>query len=437
MALIQAEVVKGSCVCAIYTRQSSNTHSALTSCQMQFEACEAFIRAHKHNGWRWIEEHFNDEGWSGASLDRPALQRLLVKVRNGEIDRLLVYRLDRLSRSVVDSVSLLKEFRERGIDLVIVTAPEIGSTAHDSLILNLLSIFAEFERDLVAKRIADARAALKRQGRRVGGALPFGYDADPMTKQLVVNSEEIKQVRAMFEMAADGMPPSEIARIANDNNWRTKKRKAKRSGKESGGNPWTARQVLATLSNPVYMGKIDDAGLLRNGIHIPIVPETIFSQVRAQLVSRRTRSPGRKERTEFWMLKRLIRCTRCGRIMSTSTTRHGSRIYRYYRCRSVDAGKKPCRKTQVPAGQIENEVCQVLSDLPKRVQEIPLTDRMRKIFLRFSTAWALLSPEAVRHALPKVIQEIIYDADSGRVTVNLNLEAIELHALEEPQLQKS
>lgn len=113
------------------------------------------------------------------------------------------------------------------------------------LILNLLSIFAEFERDLVAKLIADARATLKRQGRRVGGALPFGYDADPVTKQLVITTEETKQVRAMFEIAAEGIPPSEIAWIANDNNRRTN------------------------------------------------VPEAIFSQVRSQLVSRRTRSPGR------------------------------------------------------------------------------------------------------------------------------------------------
>ena len=111
MDLIQAEGVKELSVCAIYTRQSSNTRSDLTSCQIQFEACEAFIRAHKLNGWRWIEEHFNDEGWSGASLDRPALQRLLVKIRSGEIDRLLVYRLDRLSRSVIDSVELLNELR--------------------------------------------------------------------------------------------------------------------------------------------------------------------------------------------------------------------------------------------------------------------------------------------------------------------------------------
>lgn len=268
-------------VCAIYTRQSSNTRSDLTSCQVQFEACEAFIRAHKHNGWRWIEEHFNDEGWSGATLDRPALQCLLAKIRNGEIDRLLVYRLDRLSRSVIDSVELLNELRELRIDLVIVTAPEIGTTAHDSLLLNLLSIFAEFEREMIAKRIADARAALKRQGRRVGGALPLGYDADPFDKQLVVNPKEIKQVRAMFEMAAEGMPPSEIARIANEKKWRTKTRIAKRSGKKIGGNPWTPRQVLATLSNPIYMGKITDDGLLRAGIHIPAVSEDMFVQVRA------------------------------------------------------------------------------------------------------------------------------------------------------------
>jgi site-specific DNA recombinase len=177
----------GTIICAIYTRQSSNTTTDLTSCQMQFEACESFIKEHAGRGWRWVEEDFNDEGWSGATLDRPALQRLLAKMRNGEIDRLLIYRLDRLSRSVIDSVQLLNELRERRIELVIVTSPEIGSTAQDSLILNILSAFAEFESDLIAKRIADARAALKRKGRRVGGALPLGYDADLLTKQLLIN----------------------------------------------------------------------------------------------------------------------------------------------------------------------------------------------------------------------------------------------------------
>jgi len=144
--------------CAIYTRQSSNTDTDFTSCQVQFDACRSFLEAHKDNGWRWIGECFDDEGWSGATLDRPALQRLLAKIRNGDRDRVLVYRLDRLSRNVVDSVVLLKAFRERSIDLVIVTSPEIGSAAHDSLVLNLLSVFAEFERDMIGRRIAEARA---------------------------------------------------------------------------------------------------------------------------------------------------------------------------------------------------------------------------------------------------------------------------------------
>jgi hypothetical protein len=121
--------------------------------------------------------------------------------------------------------------------------------------------------------------------------------------------------------------------------------------------------------------------------------------------------------------------------MSTSTTRHESKIYRHFRCHSMNAGQSPCRKTQVSAGQIEKEVCQILADLPKRVQKIPLTDRMRLISHRFSTAWSLLSSECVIRALPKVINEIIYDPDSGRVTVSLDLEAIEHHALEGPQLQ--
>jgi site-specific DNA recombinase len=335
MAGSQDEVRCGTSACAIYTRQSNNFHTDLTSCRIQFEACDSFIRSQKGNGWCWIGERFDDEGWSGASLDRPALQHLLEKIRNREINKLVVYRLDRLSRNVIDSALLLNELRELKVDLVIVTAPQIGSTAQDSLILNLLSIFAEFERDLIAARIADARKTLKRQGRRIGEAMPIGYDADPYTKQLVINPQEQRQVRAMFEMAAEGFTPSQIAQMANAKRWRTKTRSGLRSGKTTGGNPWTARQVLAMLSNPIYMGKIADVDQLRNGIHIPIVPEALFAQVKAHISSRRTRRPGRKERPSFWPLKRLIRCTQCGRIMSTHITRHGSKLYRYYRCRSM------------------------------------------------------------------------------------------------------
>jgi len=214
--------------CAIYTRQSIDTRSDFTSCQAQFEVCQNYIKSQKWLGWRWIEERFDDEGYSGATLDRPALRRLLEKVRRGEIDRVLVYSLDRLSRNVIDGLQLLQEFRQRGVALVVATYPELGSAAQDNLIINILSVFAEFERELIRNRIAEVRAALKRQGKRVGGAIPYGYDADPFTKQLVVNGEEARRVREMFTMAAEGRRTSEIARIANEHGWRAKDRPGER-----------------------------------------------------------------------------------------------------------------------------------------------------------------------------------------------------------------
>jgi len=416
--------------CAIYTRQSSNTDADLTSCEVQFDACRSFLEARKDDGWRWIGERFDDEGWSGATLDRPALQRLLAKIRKGELDRVLVYRLDRLSRNVVDSVVLLKELRDRDIDLVIVTSPEIGSAAHDSLVLNLLSVFAEFERDMIGRRIAEGRAALKRRGKRVGGPVPFGYDADPVTKQLAVNPEETRRVRAMFEMAAGGMLPSEIAEAANEKGWRTKTREAKRAGNLSGGNPWTSRQVLATLSNPIYLGKITNGDRLRDGVHEALVPEALFAEVRSRIEARRTRSPGRKTHKDRWPLKGLIRCARCGRVMSTHTTRHGTRIYRYYRCRSHAGGKNPCLGTQVPAGPFEDRVFDALVSLPDVEAKNSNTLQSRKLLLRFSAAWSLLSPESQRQALPRVIREIAWDADTCQVSVVLDEAALERYTSE-------
>ncbi len=419
--------------CAIYTRQSIDTRSDFTSCQVQFDACRSFLEAHRENGWMWIGERFDDEGWSGATLDRPALQSLLAKIREGQLDRVLVYRLDRLSRNVVDSVVLLKELRERRIDLVIVTSPEIGSAAHDSLVLNLLSVFAEFERDMIGRRIAEARAALKRHGKRVGGAVPFGYDADPVTKQLVVNGEEARRVREMFTMAAEGRRPSEIARIANERGWRTKVREGRRTGRVSGGNPWTARQILATLSNPVYLGKFADGDGTREGVHEAVVSEELFDAARRQIELRRTRAPGREEHEERWPLKRLIRCARCGRPMSSHTTRHGSRIYRYYRCRSHTGGRPPCRGVQVPAGEIESEIFRVLSDLPTAAA---VKSGDKETLLRFSAAWSLLGSDARREVLGQVVREIRWNAQTGEISLSLDEETLKRYGEKEEDQER-
>jgi DNA invertase Pin-like site-specific DNA recombinase len=172
--------------CAIYTRQSVEPHDDLSSCQVQFEACLGWITSLRSLGFEVIPEHFDDEGYSGTTLDRPALKRLLAVVRSGGIEQLVVYRLDRLSRNLRHFTTLFEELGEHNVALEIVTAPGLGNAAIDKLMLNVLGSFAEFERDLAASRIAEARAHLKAHGRRIAGATPFGYSADRHTKQLVV-----------------------------------------------------------------------------------------------------------------------------------------------------------------------------------------------------------------------------------------------------------
>ena len=226
--------------CAVYTRQSARKEGDLTSCDVQREVCIQFARA---RGLHVLEERFDDQGVSGATLERPALKRLLHSVRAGGVGAVVMQRLDRLSRRVLDCVSLLEELKARGLGLFVAAMPELADGAFDTLVLNLLSSFAEFEREMIASRIADRRAGLIARGRRIAGVTPFGYSADRTSKQLVPVPEEAAVVRELFALVEKGALPLEIARIAAEKGWQT------RSGRL-----WTARQILDTVGNPVYTG---------------------------------------------------------------------------------------------------------------------------------------------------------------------------------------
>ena len=347
--------------CAIYTRQSVSSDDGLSSCQIQFEACEAFVRSQNASGWVVIEERFEDDGYSGATSDRPAFQRLLTLIRKRKVDRVVVHRLDRLSRSLLGCAGLLKEFRECAVGLVIVTAPELGHSAQDSFMLNILASFAEFEREMIASRIAESRARLKARGRRIAVAVPFGYESDPRTKQLAPNASEGAAVKWMFDQAAAERTPAEIADAANAKGWRTKETTARRTAKRHGGNLWTARQVIATLRNPVYLGLFREKNDFRIGHHEPIVTHELFAAVAAQLEARRTRTPGKRYQID-WPLKRRITCALCGRPMSPHTIRYRNWLYRYYRCRSTQGGRRPCGH-QVSAPAIEGALLRNLETL--------------------------------------------------------------------------
>jgi site-specific DNA recombinase len=309
--------------CAVYTRQSVEPHTELSSCQVQFDLCQAYVQSQRSLGYVVVEEHFDDEGYSGATLDRPAFQQLLVLIRSGGIDRLVIYRLDRLSRNLRHFITLFEELLEHGVTLDVVTSPELGVAALDKLMLNVLASFAEFERDLAASRIAEARDHLKAHGRRIAGAVPFGYAADRHTKQLVVCDEEAQAVVRMFRWAESGVTPSAIAGYANALRWTT-----------GGGNSWTARQVLAILRNHVYAGLVTHDSRLRQGCHPALIDREAYDDVQRLISGRRT-GARRKQSSGAgitWILRGLLRCGGCGRLMSTHTVRSGPAIHGYYRC---------------------------------------------------------------------------------------------------------
>lgn len=412
---------------AIYTRQStSDGGQILSSCDVQFGVCRDFVQAQADSSWKWIGRRFDDAGESGANTDRPALQRLLEHVRNGDIDAVAIYRLDRLTRSLRDSIAILDAFREAGVELLICTAPELGSAATDKFLLNIMGVFAEFERDMIRSRLADARATLKRHGRRLAGRVPYGYGTDPSTKQFAIDPTEARRVKAMFELAADGMLPRDIADEANRRRWRTKRTVAKRSGRASGGGPWTPRQVLAMLRNPVYVGCFADGEGTRFGRHEAIVPLELFEQVQDRINARRTTTRARrsKPRTSEWPLRGKIICPRCGRTMSTHNTYNGNLIYRHYRCRSHAGGRPPCKGIAFPAYELEKCVAGMLAD--PELADVPsdLSLGYRLLLRRFQITWELLDLHIQMRLLPAVVEKVEYSESASKLTLHLDREGL-------------
>ena len=171
--------------CAIYTRQSRTSDREFTSCQAQFESGLALIHAHREDGWQWNGKRYDDEGEGGMSIERLALEALLTDICSGEVERVIVYKLDRLARRAKDALQLLEDFRNRDVAFTIIGDPSLSHCAEHTFVLNILAAFYEFEYEMTRERLADARLALKSKGRRVAGRIPYGYAVDPSTKQLL------------------------------------------------------------------------------------------------------------------------------------------------------------------------------------------------------------------------------------------------------------
>lgn len=401
--------------CAIYTRQSvvRPGDSDFTSCDAQREACREFIRQRADAGWIAIGRRFDDEGESGATLVRPALGELLQWVEARAVDRVVVHRLDRLTRKVLDWARLVAKFREAGTELSVVTGNlHHGMFAAGDLTLNLSVSFAELEHDIIVARLRDAHAARRGRGLRSAGRIPFGYVSDPATRQLVIYPEEAASVARIFEMAAEGVLPATIATWLNERGLRTK-----RLG-SVGGHPWSARAILRVLSNQAYLGQVGDVP----NSHEAIVDAELFERARVATRQRRTREPSRRPpRHSPFFLRGLLRCSLCGRIMTTSSSRALTRPRelddsvdeppRYYRCR----GQEPCPGSQVSARYIEDRVLGWLRRPPRSVTGIAAD-----VLAEYERLWDLFLPRLKRQVIGQLVRHMRWHGRSKRLTIVLN-----------------
>ena len=285
--------------CAIYTRKSTEHGLELefNSLDAQREACEAYIKSQVHDGWAALPARYDDPAYSGGNLERPALQKLLSDIDAGRVDVVVVYKIDRLTRSLADFAKLVEAFDKKSISFVAVTQQFNTTTSMGRLTLNVLLSFAQFERELSSERVRDKVAASRQKGKWTGGGVPLGYDVKD--KKLVVNAAEANKVRTIFERYLEVKC---LRRLKADLDERhiVSKRRTNSSGAPSGGMPLTFGPLAYLLKNRTYLGEMGHKGKWFTGEHAAIIDPTLFNAVQELLKSNSvTRRQPRSEINPF------------------------------------------------------------------------------------------------------------------------------------------
>jgi site-specific DNA recombinase len=349
--------------CAVYTRKSTEerTEQEFTSLQAQREAAEAYIKSQASDGWICLPEHYDDGGFSGGNLDRPGLARLLADIQAGKIDAVVAYKVDRLSRSLLDFAQMMVTFERRQVAFVSVTQQFNTATSMGRLILNVLLSFAQFEREIISERTRDKIAAARRKGKWSGGHPLLGYDVDPHTKKLLVNAEEAVRVRAIFQLYLEHqtlMPVlAELERRGWCNKcWQTRK------GQARGGRPFTKPRLYELLRNVVYVGQVRYKQEVHPGEHVAIVDPGLWQQVQDLLSVHGSAGVCGGRRSSGALLGSLLRCQPCGCAMTPAqAAKNGGKRYRYYVCTAAQRrGWRTCPSKALPAAAVEGFVIEQL-----------------------------------------------------------------------------
>lgn len=415
--------------CAIYTRKSTaaGLEKDFNSLDAQREACEAYIRTRVHEGWTLLPEAFDDGGYTGANTERPGFQKLMGWVGRGQVDVVVVYKVDRLSRSLPDFAQVMEHFNRQGVGFVSVTQHFSTTDPVGRLTLNMLMSFAEFEREMIAERIRDKIRAQRRKGRWTGGHAPLGYRSEKA--RLLAHEEEAPWVRQVFDWYLEGVSALKISQRLNAAGLPLKTAKTPRP------NPWTKDLVLRILRNRIYLGELSCQGEFVVAEHPRLIDQKAFDQVQ-HMLEPKVRRARQECRNPVYLVRGALKCGICGYQMTSASTFRSGRLHRYYRCSTRDKqGKAVCPTVQMPADAIEGFVV----DRVRGYLEQPELQGFAKPYLAqlglqatgtgFSGVWEAMTLPNRQRLVRLLVEEVRVDQRVGKLSVRLkNLAEIRIEA---------
>jgi DNA invertase Pin-like site-specific DNA recombinase len=346
--------------CAIYTRKSSEEglEQEFNSLHAQREACESLIKSQKHEGWQLVKTAYDDGGISGGTMERPALQQLLTDIREHKIDVIVVYKVDRLTRSLADFAKMVELFDSHNVSFVSVTQQFNTTSSMGRLTLNVLLSFAQFEREVTGERIRDKIAASKKKGMWMGGFVPLGYDV--VEKKLIINQQETETIRHIFtrylELGSVRLLQAEIA----ERGIRSKNReKSKKFGK----NILSRGTLYNLLSNPVYIGQIRHKNICHPGQHQAIIDQVLWEQVQQQLNNNTVKLNANRQTDVSLLIGKLF--DEFGEGLTPSHAMKQGKRYRYYISKHLTTGSanKDRPGWRLPAQEIERIIVQSIRQI--------------------------------------------------------------------------
>lgn len=388
--------------CAIYTRKSSEEglEQDFNSLDAQREACEAYIKSQMHEGWVLLDKQYNDGGYSGGTMERPAFKELLKDIENDEVDIVVVYKVDRLTRSLMDFSKIIDVFDRHETSFVSITQQFNTTTSMGRLTLNILLSFAQFEREVTGERIRDKIAASKKKGMWMGGKVPLGYSKED--KKLVIYNEDAQKVQTLFEKYLELKSVPKLMQYLKENEIKTKTDKYFSKG-----------QLYHLLANKIYIGKITHKDKIYDGEHEAIICDEIFEKVQKLLYENKIDKTCGVKCSSNSLLAGLIYDDLGNKMTPSHSNSHGRR-YRYYISRALKNNEETGSVSKIPAGEVEKFVIETTKEFlqdKKQIQKIVSEYKISK-----QNKLIYIAQDIQDYSEPKLIRAIIH-----KIMVSKNL----------------